>query len=54
LGLANYLVEAGPVIKDGDTIGPDAKTQIRVRHEDSSLVAGTKAYRLYFSREGGV
>ena len=49
LDLAKYLVEAGAVIKDGDTIGPDAKMKVRVRHEDSILVAGTTVYRLYFA-----
>ena len=48
MDLASYLVQAGAVIKDGDTIGPDAKTKMTVRHEDSSLVRGQRVYRLYF------
>jgi len=29
---ASYLIEKGPVLKDGDTIGPDEATKIIVRH----------------------
>ncbi|MCQ4191518.1 DUF4261 domain-containing protein [Methylocystis suflitae] len=49
LDLAGYLIEAGPVIKDGDTIGPDAGTKIVVRHETSGFVPGQPVYRLYES-----
>jgi hypothetical protein len=49
LDLASYLLNAGPVLKDGDTVGPDEKTRIRVRHEPSKLRPGCSVYRLYFN-----
>lgn len=33
--IANYLIENGPVIKDGDTVGEDAKERIKVYHTKS-------------------
>jgi hypothetical protein len=48
LDLASYLIESGPVLKDGDTIGPDEATKIVVRHEQSSFVRELGVYRLYF------
>jgi len=36
-GLARYLLENGPVIRDGDTIGEDAEERIRVAYADSSF-----------------
>jgi hypothetical protein len=53
LDLAGYLIGAGPVIKDGDTIGPDAATKIVVRHETSAFVPGQPVYRLHFHGKGG-
>jgi hypothetical protein len=53
LDLAGHLIEAGPVIKDGDTIGPDAATKIVVRHETSGFMPGRPVYRLYFQGKGG-
>ncbi|MGD9544521.1 MAG: DUF4261 domain-containing protein [Methylocystis sp.] len=53
LDLAGYLIEAGPVIKDGDTIGPDAATKIVVRHETSGFIPGQSVYRLHFQGKGG-
>jgi hypothetical protein len=53
LDLAGYLIEAGPVIEDGDTIGPDAATKIVVRHETSGFILGESVYRLYFQGKGG-
>jgi hypothetical protein len=49
LDLASYLIKAGPVVKDGDRIGPDETTKITVRHEHSGFVQGQSVYRLYFS-----
>jgi hypothetical protein len=48
LDMASYLLSAGAVVKDGDTMGPDEKTKITVRHEPSKLRAGHSACRLYF------
>ncbi|QDU26989.1 hypothetical protein ETAA8_20730 [Anatilimnocola aggregata] len=36
-GLANYLLENGPVIKDGDTIGEDENERIRVVYSPSAF-----------------
>jgi hypothetical protein len=36
-GLANYVLENGPVIRDGDTIGEDANERIRVVYADSQF-----------------
>jgi hypothetical protein len=54
LDLASYLIEAGPVLKDGDTIGPDEATKIIVRHEQSGFVPEQAVYRLYFPQPGHV
>ena len=37
LTLAGYLVENGPVIRDGDTVGEDAEERIRVVYSDSAF-----------------
>jgi hypothetical protein len=36
-GLCCYLIENGPVIRDGDTVGQDAKEQIRVVYSPSAF-----------------
>ena len=41
-----------PVIKDGDTIGPDPATKIVVRRETSAFTPG-RLYRLYFQGKDG-
>src|SRR2546423_12308584 len=35
MNIAYYLIEKGPVLKDGDTIGVDANHQIRLRYVPS-------------------
>jgi len=37
---ASYVLESGPVLKHGQTIGPDANTHWKVSHEPSKLVPG--------------
>lgn len=49
LDLASYLISKGPVIKDGDTIGPDENTKVLVRHENSHWVPARSVYRLEFA-----
>jgi hypothetical protein len=49
LDLATYLIDAGAVLKDGETVGPDANTKWRVRHEVSRFLPGRMAYRVYFA-----
>jgi Domain of unknown function (DUF4261) len=53
LDIASYLLSAGPVLKDGDTVGPDEKTKITVRHEPLKLLPGHNVYRLYFNKVTG-
>lgn len=48
LDLAGYLIEAGDVIKDGDTIGPDAQTKIKVWRRELTLVSEERVYGLHF------
>jgi hypothetical protein len=48
-GLANYLLENGPVIKDGNTIGEDANERIRVVYADSAFGHKGKVMRLEYS-----
>ncbi|MBS2027305.1 MAG: DUF4261 domain-containing protein [Deltaproteobacteria bacterium] len=37
---ASYVLENGPVLKHGQTIGPDADTHWKISHEPSKLVPG--------------
>lgn len=39
-GLAAYLIEHGPVLRDGDTLGASASERLTVRHATSSRFAG--------------
>ena len=41
-GLAEYLIEQGPVVKDGDSVGEG----VRVVYSDSGFVKGTRVMRL--------
>lgn len=49
-GLASYVVENGPVIKDGDTIGQDANERIRVVYEDSQFGIEGKVMQLKYEQ----
>ncbi|MCA9198792.1 MAG: DUF4261 domain-containing protein [Planctomycetales bacterium] len=48
LALAGYVVENGPVIQDGDTVGEDAQERIRVVYSDSSFGHEDKVMRLTY------
>jgi hypothetical protein len=52
LGLANYVLEHGPVIKDGDTIGEDAHERIQVVYAKSAFGHTGKVMRLEYSSTG--
>lgn len=43
---AHYLLEKGPVLKDGDTIGLSAQERLRVRHLPSVKDPARKVYRI--------
>ena len=51
LALAHYVVENGPVIKDGDTVGEDANEQIRVVYSKSEFGHHGKVMRLVYEQE---
>lgn len=51
LGLAGYIVENGPVINDGDTVGEDANERIRVIYSDSAFGHEGKVMRLVYEKE---
>ena len=46
--LAVYLIENGNVIRDGDTIGPDAETKIKTRYAESVIGREEKVIRVEF------
>ncbi len=47
--MASYLMTSGPVVNDGDTVGQNEQTQIKIKFEDSTLNPGNQVYRLYIS-----
>ena len=47
-GLCNYVLENGPVINDGDTIGQDANERIRVVYAESAFGRDGKVMRLEY------
>jgi hypothetical protein len=51
LALANYVVENGPVIQDGDTVGEDAHERIRVVYSDSAFGHEGQVMRLVYESE---
>lgn len=44
--VCHYLLDHGPVLKDGDTIGMSATEKIRVQHKPSNWVENRLVYRL--------
>ncbi len=48
-GLANYVLENGPVIRDGDTIGEDANEKIQVVNADSAFGHEEQVMRLVYT-----
>ncbi len=44
LGLVVYLIEHGPVLKDGDTFGGDAEERIAVRYKNSDQFNGMPVF----------
>lgn len=48
MGLAGYLLDSGPVIKDGDTIGEDANERIRIVYSKSLFGNEDKVMRLEY------
>jgi hypothetical protein len=50
IALAGYVLEHGPVIRDGDTVGEDAEERIRVRYSPSAFGHEGKVMRLQYER----
>ena len=48
LALAGYVIENGPVIGDGNTVGDDAEERIRVKYANSSYGQKDKVMRLVY------
>jgi hypothetical protein len=46
--LVQYLIEQGPVIEDGDTVGRNGDQKIVVHHAPSMLNRGELVYKLAF------
>lgn len=51
VNIAGYLLENGPVIKDGDTIGEDENVLMRVIYSDSEFGHEGKVMRLVYERQ---
>ena len=53
LGLAHYLIENGPVIRDGETFGQDANERIRVVYSPSAFGHKERVMRLEYPSTPG-
>lgn len=46
--IAHYLIQSGPVIKDGNTVGGSADERVRVLHRPSMIDQGRRVYKIDF------
>lgn len=46
--IAHYLIQSGPVIADGNTVGGSAEERILVRHRPSMIDKERKVYKIVF------
>ena len=46
--IAHYLIQSGPVIADGNTVGGSEEERILVRHRASMIDAGRRVYKIEF------
>jgi hypothetical protein len=46
--IAHYLIQSGPVIADGNTVGGSAEERILVRHRPSMIDDNRKVYKIVF------
>lgn len=46
--IAHYLIQSGPVISDGNTVGGSAEERILVRHQPSMIDKKKKVYKIVF------
>jgi hypothetical protein len=46
--IAHYLIQSGPVIRDGNTVGGSAEERILVRHRPSMIDKDKQVYKIVF------
>jgi hypothetical protein len=46
--IANYLIQSGPVIEDGNTVGGSEDERILVHHRPSMIEPGRRVYKIVF------
>jgi hypothetical protein len=46
--IAHYLIQSGPVIADGNTVGGSEEERILVRHRPSMIDKGRRVYKIVF------
>jgi hypothetical protein len=46
--IAHYLIQSGPVIADGNTVGESAEQRILVRHFPSMIESKRRVYKIIF------
>ena len=46
--IASYLIQSGPVIEDGNTVGGDENERILVRHRPSMIDPTRLVYKIVF------
>lgn len=52
LEVATYLIDNGPVLKDGDSVGEDVTTKATVRHQPSRKSTRQTVYALHYEHTG--
>jgi hypothetical protein len=48
--IAHYLIQSGPVIADGNTVGGSEEERIVVRHRASMVEKGRRVYKIMFDK----
>jgi hypothetical protein len=48
--IAHYLIQSGPVIADGNTVGGTPEQRILVHHRPSMVDKNRKVYKIVFKR----
>jgi hypothetical protein len=46
--VAHYLIQSGPVIADGNTVGGNAEERVLVHHRPSKIDKMKKVYKIVF------
>ncbi|MGR6430236.1 hypothetical protein ACU5AY_04875 [Rhizobium sp. PAMB 3174] len=53
LGVAAYLIDNGPVLKDGDSVGEDVTGKATVRHQPSRKSTRQTVHALHYEQSTG-